>query len=107
MKRCGLNTWPLPRRARATPLAAEALAANRQLVQGQLVRLERDRTNTDESGALLRYVYVGEVQVNQELVRRGLARVALVPPDTRYGAELQATEQDARLNQRGVWRTVE
>ncbi len=81
----------------------EALAANQQLVMGQTVRLERDRTNTDANGALLRYVYVGELQVNEALVQQGLVRVQLVPPDTKYGAQLQAAEQDARLNGRGLW----
>lgn len=85
------------------PFNPEALAANQQLVQGQTVRLERDRSNTDANGALLRYVYVGDVQVNEALVQQGLARVELVPPDTKYGAQLQAAEQDARLNRRGLW----
>jgi endonuclease YncB( thermonuclease family) len=85
------------------PFGPEAFELNRGLVEGQSVRLERDRTNTDDQGRLLRYVYVGDVMVNEVLVQQGLARVELVPPDTKHGARLQAAEQDARLNGRGIW----
>jgi endonuclease YncB( thermonuclease family) len=87
----------------AEPFGAEAMALNRSLVEGQVVRLERDRSNTDAEGRLLRYVYVGEIMVNEALVEQGLARVALVPPDTKYGSRLQSAEQEARLNRRGIW----
>jgi micrococcal nuclease len=85
------------------PFGLEALALNQSLVQGQTVQLERDRLNTDDEGRLLRYVYVDNLQVNEELVRQGLARVELVPPNTKYGARLQEAEQDARMNRRGLW----
>ena len=52
----------------------EASEANRQLVGGKRVRLERcpDR---DQYGRLLRYVYVDGVFVEAELVRGGYAYV--------------------------------
>ena len=85
------------------PFGVEALALNQRLVQGQTVQLERDRINADDEGRLLRYVYVDNLQVNEELVRQGLARVELVPPNTKYGARLQEAEEDARVNRRGLW----
>lgn len=54
---------------------AEATAANRRLVEGGFVELERDVSNTDKYDRLLRYVWVERdgksVMVNEELVRAG------------------------------------
>lgn len=44
-------------------MGREASAFNTQLVQGQTVRLEKDVSETDRYGRLLRYVYVGNVFV--------------------------------------------
>ncbi|MCB0162866.1 MAG: thermonuclease family protein [Anaerolineae bacterium] len=85
------------------PLGEEALAANRILVEGKQVRLEIDVTNTDESGRLLRYVFVDDQMVNEILLRQGAARLILTPPDIKYGAQLEAAEQDARARGIGIW----
>ncbi|MEE8618914.1 MAG: thermonuclease family protein, partial [Dehalococcoidales bacterium] len=42
----------------------EAWQANRLLVEGKRVHLERDASETDSYGRLLRYVYVDSVFVN-------------------------------------------
>lgn len=81
----------------------EATEANRRLVAGQRVRLERDVTDRDRFDRLLRYVYVDGVMVNAELVREGFARVLVYPPDTRYVACFSALEQEAREAGRGLW----
>ncbi|HEX3053997.1 MAG TPA: thermonuclease family protein, partial [Aggregatilineaceae bacterium] len=47
---------------------AEATNANADLVEGQTVTLERDVSDTDQYGRLLRYVYVGDTFVNAALV---------------------------------------
>jgi micrococcal nuclease len=51
----------------------KAKAKNIELVEGKLVTLEKDVSETDKYGRLLRYVYVDGVFVNGELVRRGYA----------------------------------
>ncbi|MBA7674017.1 Thermonuclease [subsurface metagenome] len=81
----------------------EAWEANRRLVEGKEVRLERDVTETDKYGRLLRYVYVGDVFVNAELVRQGLAEAKAYPPDTKYQDYLEKLEAEARLAGRGMW----
>lgn len=64
------------------PYASEATEANRRLVGGRAVELEKDVSETDGFGRLLRYVYVetsaGTVMVNAELVRLGFARATFV-----------------------------
>lgn len=85
------------------PFGSEALMINRQLVEGQTVRLERDQKNEDEFGRLLRYVYVGDTMVNEELVRQGVARVELIPPNLKYAARLQEVERAVREQNVGIW----
>ena len=81
----------------------EAWQANRQLVEGKRVRLERDISETDRYHRLLRYVYVDDVFVNAELVRMGLARAKAYPPDIKYQDYLEKMEAEARLAGRGIW----
>ena len=84
----------------------EALAINRLLVEGQTVTLERDVTDADEFGRLLRYVYVGDLLVNQELIRQGVAWVAPVPPDVKYQASFEEVERETQAVGVGVWSLV-
>ncbi len=85
------------------PFAAEAKAANRELVEGKMIRLEMDTSEADRYGRLLRYVWVDDLMINLELVRRGLAEAKEYPPDTRYQGLLEAAEIEARLAGRGMW----
>ena len=81
----------------------EALEANRKLVEGKEVRLERDVSETDKYGRLLRYVYVNDIFVNAELVKKGLAYAKAYPPDTKHQDYLDKLEQEARQAGRGIW----
>ncbi len=81
----------------------EAGQVNRELVEGKKVRLERDVSDTDRYGRLLRYVYVDDIFVNAELVRQGLARAQAYPPDTKYQDYLEELETEARQAGRGIW----
>lgn len=62
----------------------EAKQANAGLVLGKVVELEKDVSESDRYGRLLRYVWVDGEMVNALLVRMGYARVAIYPPDTKY-----------------------
>ena len=53
-------------------LAEEATLVNKNLVDGKVVELEKDVSETDRYGRLLRYVYVGDMFVNAELVALGV-----------------------------------
>jgi micrococcal nuclease len=81
----------------------EAWQANRKLVEGKKVRLERDVSETDRYGRLLRYIWADETLVNAELVRQGLARAKAYPPDTKYQDYLEQMETEAREAGRGMW----
>ena len=85
------------------PYGAEAKAKNIELVEGKLVTLEQDVSDTDRYGRLLRYVYVDGVFVNGELVRLGYARAKAYPPDTRYQWQLEHLEKEAKAAKLGIW----
>ena len=81
----------------------EATQANRQLVEGKTVRLEKDISDTDQYGRLLRYVFVGDLFVNADLVRRGFATAWTYPPDVAYSQLFVQLESEAREAGRGLW----
>ncbi|MCD6094576.1 thermonuclease family protein [bacterium] len=81
----------------------EASNKNKELVEGKLVRLEKDITNRDKYGRLLRYVWVGDLFVNDYLVRQGYAYVYTYPPDVKYSKQFVQAQREARENNRGLW----
>ena len=85
------------------PYYAEATAKNKELVNGKEVRLVKDVSETDQYGRLLRYIYVGDIFVNAELVRLGYARAYYYPPDTYYADLFSQLELEAKQAGRGMW----
>ncbi len=90
-------------RAEFCALAQEATRYNRQLVEGKTIRLEKDISETDQYGRLLRYVCVGDTFINAELVRQGLAWAKVYEPDTKYQHYLEEMEAEAKQAGRGLW----
>ncbi|MBE9514044.1 MAG: thermonuclease family protein [Chloroflexi bacterium] len=85
------------------PYYLEAREANRNLVNGRHVRLEKDIEDKDKYGRLLRYVWVGDVMVNAELVSSGYAYSYSYPPNLKYQAQFLLLEKEAREHKRGLW----
>lgn len=86
-------------------MGKEAAAKNEELVGGKIVGLEKDVSDTDRYGRLLRYVWVRDLMVNAELVRLGFAQVSTYPPDVRYQKRFLQLQREARENGRGLWST--
>jgi len=84
-------------------MGAEAAAKNEELVGGRIVGLEKDVSETDRYGRLLRYVWIGDLMVNAELVRLGFAQVSTYPPDVKYQDLFLRLQKEAREAQRGLW----
>lgn len=106
----GVDAPELPNAERGTPAecgALEASHANRALVLDRTVELERDRSDRDRFGRLLRHVWTtadGERRlVSELLVRRGAIEARSYPPDTRHDARLDAAERSARDEEAGIW----
>ncbi len=81
----------------------QASDQNKSLVLGKEVILQKDVSETDKFGRLLRYVYVGDIFVNDYLVRNGFARASTYPPDVLYSQQFLEAEREARDNKRGLW----
>jgi micrococcal nuclease len=85
-------------------MGPEASAANERLVGGKMVYLEKDVSESDRYGRLLRYVYLGDGSfVNATLVRQGYAVASSYPPDVKHQDLLRQAEQEAREAERGLW----
>lgn len=81
----------------------EASNKNKELVEGKMARLEKDITERDKYSRLLRYVWVGDVFVNLELVKQGFAYSYSYPPDIKYQDLFVKAQQEAREAKRGLW----
>ncbi len=85
----------------------EASAANKALVEGLIVGLEGDVSDTDRFGRLLRYVWLNDSEmVNAILVREGYAQSSAYPPDVRHQELFDGLEAAAREAGRGLWGPV-
>ena len=84
-----------------------ASAANARLVEGKQVRLVFDQELRDTYGRLLAYVYVGDVLVNAELVKRGFARTLEIAPNTAKADLFERLEVAAGRAGRGLWGACE
>ncbi len=86
------------------PYYLEAKQFNEQLVMGKRVKMEKDVSDRDDFGRLLRYVYVNSVFVNAEMVRNGYALAKAYLPDTRYQKYLVEVENEAKQLHKGLWK---
>lgn len=57
---------------------------NQRLVLGKTIEMEKDISDKDKYDRLLRYVWIDNKMVNEELVQNGYAKIATYPPDVKY-----------------------
>lgn len=81
----------------------EASKKNKELVEGKMVRLEKDITDRDKYSRLLRYVWVNDALVNLVLVTQGFAKSYSYPPDVAYQDIFVIGEKKAREDKLGLW----
>lgn len=85
----------------------EASEKHREMVEGENVILEKDISETDKYGRLLRYVYLPDsnsgIFINDYLVRNGYAHASSYPPDVKYQDQLRSAQQEAQSENRGLW----
>lgn len=105
----GINTPETvdPRKA-VECFGKEASKKNKSLVENKIVYLEKDISDTDKYGRLLRYVYLklddgSMLFVNDYLVREGFAYASSFPPDVKYAKKFLEAQSDAENNKRGLW----
>jgi micrococcal nuclease len=81
----------------------EAYEKNKSLVEGKVVTLQKDVSETDRYGRLLRYVWIDTTLVNESLVLEGYAFSSSYPPDISLQKFLNAAQERARENKVGLW----
>ena len=88
----------------------EAKKKNEELVEGKMVKLEKDVSESDKYGRLLRYVYLvnesspsSSLFVNEYLVREGFANASTYPPDVKFSELFLEAQNEAREKNKGLW----
>jgi len=75
----------------------------KELVEGKEVFLEKDITEKDKYGRLLRYVYLGSTLANLELIKKGYAAVLIYEPDSKHAGLFLEEEKKAMDQGLGIW----
>lgn len=88
----------------------EAYEKNKELVEGKMVKLEKDISETDKYNRLLRYVFLYNPSstsealfVNKYLVIEGFAYATTFPPDVKYTDMFVTEQKSAAMNKKGLW----
>jgi micrococcal nuclease len=86
--------------------SSEATAALTKLLKGKNIRLESDpiSANIDKYSRLLRYVFVGKVNVNLKMVELGAAAPYFYQGERgKYSTQLMKAAEKAKANKVGLW----
>lgn len=75
----------------------------KQLLASSSVQLQKDVSERDRYGRLLRYVYKDGVFINELLVREGFAQASAYPPDITLQPQLKQAQAEAQAAERGLW----
>jgi micrococcal nuclease len=103
----GIDTPESPESKKEECFALESYLKNSELVLNKHVVLEKDVSETDRYDRLLRYVYIGNIMVNDILVRQGYAKAVSYPPDVKYQEQFKEAEREAREENSGLWSRCE
>ena len=85
------------------PFGSEAGELNKKLVNEKRVCLEFDKERYDPYGRILAYVYVDGLLVNEELVKKGLARSLIFDPNRKFEDRIKSAENLAKNKRLGIW----
>jgi len=81
----------------------EASAFTARRLTGRRVELELDVEHRDRYGRLLAYVIVDGDRFNDVLLRQGLARLLVIPPNGAHGRTMLQEQLAAKRTARGLW----
>lgn len=86
------------------PFGPEASEFTRKFIGDQQVKLQFDQEREDRFGRMLAYVFVGDMFLNEELLRAGLGRYE---HHFHYSEAMKrryrAAQDEARQSKRGIW----
>lgn len=74
------------------------------LIKDSIIEVEKGVNERDKYNRLLAYIWKDGKNINKELLKEGLARVAYVyEPNTKYLDEFKKAERIAREKRKGIW----
>lgn len=79
---------------------------NSELTFGAEVTLIPDAVDKDDRGRLLRYVLIGDLLVNQEIINLGLGSALDSPPNLPCAQRFSRAEESARASMLGMWKVI-
>lgn len=85
----------------------EAAAYTASRLTGRVVQLEGDVESRDIYDRRLAYVIVDGERFDDELLRKGYARLLVIEPNRAHARDLLAAELLARRTRRGLWKACE
>lgn len=85
------------------PFGPEASEFTTKLLKEKTVKLEFDVSERDQYGRILAYAYLGDRMINEMLLEKGLARVAVYQPDVKYVEQFRAIQKKAQAAKLGIW----
>ncbi|MGE6625409.1 thermonuclease family protein [Bacillus pumilus] len=86
------------------PFGREASDFTKKTLSGQKVDLKLGVQERDKYGRLLAYVYLKDgAMINELLLQKGLARVAVFPPNTEFVDQFRKIEAQAQEEYKGIW----
>lgn len=90
-----------------TPFGKKASEYTEEKLLDQTIYMEKDVSDTDRYGRLLRYIYLEDgTFYNEMMVKDGYAQLSTFPPDVKHQEIIQAAEKHARENNLGLWEEV-
>lgn len=88
---------------RSQPFFDESKKKLEELVLGKEITIKTDVTTTDTYGRTLGYLYIGDLFVNYEMIKSGVAVTETIQPNSSHADEFIATQSEARKNCVGIW----
>jgi len=85
--------------------AKQGYAFVNKLLRGKVIHVVRDQSDFDASGRLLRYAYLPDGRLlNEVVIQAGYAKAAPSSIDMQWQANLQQAEQRAQQSKAGLWK---
>lgn len=86
----------------------QASLETKGLLKGKEVILQKDVSEEDKYGRLLRLVYLpledgSLLFVNDYLIRAGFAKALTYPPDISYDERFKSAQEQAKIGKKGLW----
>ena len=73
-------------------------------LEGKEIKLEFDVQPRDKYGRLLAYVYIDGKMFNEELLKKGYARLLTYPPNVKYSENFKIIQSKAIKLDKGFWK---